>query len=114
MSEISEKLEKSIRKSNELVKSRKPKLYFANSHLTIKERIHMHGLYMFMKYNPEYTDKEIYQTLKSHPLKFWLLKDLCSEVPGFLEELRDDGYVRVCKMLENIRGKEVTQQTEEC
>lgn len=113
MSEISEKLEKSIRRSNEIVKSRKQKLYFENSHLTIKERIHMHGLYMFMKNNPEYTDKEIYQTLKSHPLKFWLLRDLCREMPGFLEEMRDDGYVRVCKILERIRSAEATQ-AEEC
>ena len=112
MNEIAENLEKSIRKSNEIVKSRKSKLYFENSHLTIKERVHMHGLYMFMENNPEISNKEIYQTLKSHPLKFWLLKDLCREVPGFLEEMRVGGYVKVCKLIENIRANENSQQTE--
>lgn len=112
MSEISEMLEKYIRKSNEIVKARKPKLYFENSHLTIKERIHMHGLYMFVTQNPDFTNEEIYRTLKNHPLKFWLLKDLCREVPDFINELRDDGYVRVCKMLEHSRSKESSQEEE--
>jgi len=49
-------------------------LYSECPHLTLKEKIHIHGLYTFMQKYPEVSNAEIYQTIKGHPLKFWLLK----------------------------------------
>lgn len=113
MIEISEQLEKSIRRSNDLVKSSKRKMYPVEKHLSMKEKVYMHGLYVFMGDNPEVTDAELKKVIKSHPIKFWPLKDLSKEMPEFLAELREHGYFYICNKIETSRGiSQKREQTE--
>jgi len=112
MDEISENLEQSIRRSNNLVKSVKHKMEIREKYLTLKEKIHIHGLYTFMQKYPEVSNAEIYQTIKGHPLKFWLLKDLCKEDPSFLKGVRDSGFWYACTKIEQDRSVKKKEQTE--
>ena len=111
MDEYAENLEQCIRRSNEIVKSVKHKMQIVETHLRLKEKIHIHGLFTFMGRYPEVSDKEIYQTIKGHPLKFWLLKDLCKENPELIDNLRSHGFVFACGNLDRKRGLEEDKQS---